>query len=175
MLINPYMRWVIEGANRENGREQVITVEARSPAEAEQIAAQRGLLVAKLTGHPVASAANLLGRMLGEKKPPILSTPFKARNGGSPAEPAAPAQYLELTIGRSVALVLAILCYVTAGAVLVGAAATVSSASRAGEYFRPLAFLGAAMGACVLGALLHAISTACAVLRDIVRNNPARS
>jgi hypothetical protein len=49
------VKWIVEGANPQTGRELAREVEAMSPREAEQIASGRGMLVAKVKAAPLAA------------------------------------------------------------------------------------------------------------------------
>ena len=176
-------KWTVEGADKESGEERTITVEAASQADAEALAAGRGILVAEVSQVPRTSAAKLLARMVddraasgslpflraGPQEDIPLSPPADAEVAGEKPVPVYPG----LRIGGKILISFAILHYIVAVASLGGAIALLVR-NGGTDYGRPAILLAAALASCLLGGLLHALSAACAALHDIAQNSFAR-
>lgn len=172
------MRWTVEGADKQTGDERTIEVEANSRADAEKLAAQRGILVSRVLSAGEVNAAQLeaLAAMQGERvweeKPTIAyATPSPTPSAIETTvtdRPYAP-NYAGLQVASILFWVLWALAWV-GGLVLLGIAIV-------GSYRTPLIGAGLFFAffdlivSFVSGCIFMALASGCEALRDMARNS----
>lgn len=135
------MRWSVEGADSKSGRDRLLSIDADSAHEAEQLARRQGVLVAAVHRAKVLSPAERLEHMLAGTADETMVTarehesvpPHPAPAAGDPADQtiayrssppdadtsplvrfaqaSRAANYINLRIAGTVLFVLAMLCY----------------------------------------------------------------
>jgi hypothetical protein len=183
------MRYTVEGADAQSGRDVVITVEATSPKVVEKIAHEQGILISSIHTSKVQNEVGKIDLAIEEAAeaaenddigftPPaaVPAVPSHVPYAGPRTASGGIPDYTGLRIGATVLFVSALLYYAAGILLFVGAIVgfliqviRAGSGSTAMIGVVPVILLG--IGALMCGGLFQALSAACVALRDIARNS----
>lgn len=172
-------RFNVEGADLQTGQERVIQVDAPDAATAEQVARDRGMLVASVfesTARPQLGELDALAEAARGSRGAAAASPPPALAYAAPVQLPALPDYFGLRVGRTVLMIFAGVYYAVGllilGLAIYGSGYLASQRTRTAlDTAALLLMLLYSFASISVGGLFHALSAACHALRDIARNS----